>query len=356
MDRTAFTACAGLLLPLSAAWCAAADPSLATPSSVPAIASQRLPSAAALAEHAPETLAATHQADQRVREAFGRAARGAPYSARADFLAALETIARAHDAEKGTQSHATALRLGLVALRESGDFVARRADQAPLDVASIITSHRSTVLKDGATEDISAPTAAERYCSYAQEQLARAAAGEPAASMALFGLAKVTLVSSSAQQHSANKLTQAAALYRAALLANRANFCAANELAVLLADSGRLTEAKGLLLQSVSISPQATVSWRNLSVVHARLGETLLAEQAKARADVLPIAPGAGSVPAVEWLDPQSFSRVRGASEEALPSPLAAAPPTAVEKTAGKSAPQTAKKPNSNRRSPPVRR
>jgi hypothetical protein len=127
---------------------------------------------------------------------------------------------------------------------------------------------------------------------------------------------------------------EAATLYRASLRANGANFCAANELGVLLAQSGRLEEARGLLLHSVRVSPQR-VTWHNLAAVHARLGETRLAEQARAQAEAMPQPRIVPSLPVVDWVDPAAFSRISSDADHGRGTPpLAQAPPHTVQPAA----------------------
>ncbi len=234
-------------------------------------------------QRSPEMIAAARRASRRVHDGFARAARGAHYSARSEFVAALQTIAQASDIERGTRHYTRALELGLAALEESGDFLGRNAAAGEAPVAQIVLRHQTQILKDAGLQDVSAYEAAERYGAFAQEQLAAAAFGEVTGSMALFGLAKVAHVDITAEPSRAiERRMQAQYLYRAALLAERNNFCAANELAVLLGETGHLEEARQLLLQSVSVMPHA-VTWRNLASVHERLGERQLAQQARAR-------------------------------------------------------------------------
>jgi tetratricopeptide (TPR) repeat protein len=183
--------------------------------------------------------------------------------------------------------HATALRAGLAALAES--------------------------------QSATSTDATERQQRYAQEQLAAAAAREVSGSMALFGMAKLATVQA-ADEHAkaAAHLAQARTLYQAALLAEPNNFCAASELGVLLVESGKYPAARELLIRSVSLAPHA-VTWHNLAVVHARLGETQLAEQATERAKAMEASAAKVAVPSVEWVDAQTFARTSSATENTLP-------------------------------------
>ena len=115
---------------------------------------------------------------------------------------------------------------------------------------------------------------------------------------------------------------------------------------MLLAQHGQFEPARDLLIRSVTISPQAA-TWRNLAAVHERLGETQLAAQARAHADGLPKPSVSPRVPAVDWVDPQTFSGISGVSEAQLPplalaqNPSIAAPPKSVAKPSA----STSKKP-----------
>jgi hypothetical protein len=308
------------------------------------------------AQRSPETVAAVRRANLRVRGGFERAARGAHYSARSEFIAALQTIAQARDNERGTRHCSRSLEQGLLALSESKDFLGRNPVNGEAPVAQILLRHQSKLIDEAAAADMPAHLAAEKYCSFAQEQLAAAVFGEPTGSMALFGLAKVSQVSANAEPSRATeRRMHADYLYRAALLAEKNNFCAANELAVLLVETGHLEEARSLLVQSVSVVPNA-VTWRNLAAVHDRLGEVQLAQQARAQADHLPAAPAASNAPAVEWLDAAAFAKLTSASDIHTPMPpmVRSQTPVQTSPTTGAAAPlTTAKKPpNRNRWTP----
>ncbi|HEV3023432.1 MAG TPA: hypothetical protein VGX76_13245, partial [Pirellulales bacterium] len=149
------------------------------------------------------------------------------------------------------------------------------------------------------------------------ERLAVAAGGTEAASMALFGLGKTyATMAIDKSMRSAIAEPKAMVFHWAALSAHRGNFLAANELAVLEARWGQNATARALLQHSVTILPHAAV-WRNLAVVHQRLGETKLAELAMREAQVATQREAAakpgnpqGIVPStdVRWLDSKEFA------------------------------------------------
>ena len=110
-----------------------------------------------------------------------------------------------------------------------------------------------------------------------------------------------------------NSEAKAVVFYQAAMLVDPDNAIAANDLAVLLARVGRYAQARELLIRAAQQSPRAAV-WHNLAVVHARLGETELAELARKNE----LVSGGGIDPAnaqavaamqsVKWVDPQTFA------------------------------------------------
>lgn len=282
-----------------------------------------------------ETAAVVRRADMRVRHGFQLAQRGALYSARSEYVAALQLIAQANDAEQSNQYFSNALAAGLAALKESSDFVRQNPRKPLSDVAAIVGRHRTSILKDGPGMALTPRAAAQRYYTYAQEQLAIAAAGETTGAMALFGLGKVAIdPAGNRGSQSLERTAQAMVLYQASLLADPRNYRAANELGVLVADSGGLPRARELFVRSVSLSPQPA-TWRNLAVVHTRLGENQLADAARARAVALEQA-GMTNSPSVKWLDPATFSRTVPVTDSMVPTIAAPKPPADTAQTAAR--------------------
>ena len=270
--------------------------------------------------------AVLEQSEQRLRLGFQLAERGALYLARAEFVAVLELIAQAHDLERDTQFHTKSLVAGLAALEESGDFVRRRPVGKQLDMALVVGGHRTKILQEEDLESISPLAAARRYYTYAQEQLAGAAAGESRSSIALYGLGKIVTTGAEAGPSQRLEMTaQAMVWHQAALMADRSNFRAANELGVLLARNGDLLHARNLLIHSVSLSKHPS-TFRNLATVHARLGETELAERAMSESLALERAGYRRQGPAVQWVDAEAFAGSARASDSTLPPVNPAAP------------------------------
>ena len=286
-----------------------------------------------------ELSAASARADALVRRGFSMAGRGAIYSARADFTEALSMIAQTVDRQQNSNRRVRALALGLRAINEAEQFQPIGSELgADLDVASIIASHRTDVLKgeisEAGTLTMTLSEARDRYHTYASEQLTIASGNVPVASLALYGLGKVR-ASQATERPTMQKIhfPAAMALYQAAALVDGQNFRATNELGVLSAKLGRHEEARSALQQSVSVSPTRE-TWRNLAVVHQQLGEAQLAQQAQSQADRTPAmnAPGnAHPVLAnsnVRWVSPQAFART-GAANVAMqntPAPTAQRP------------------------------
>jgi tetratricopeptide (TPR) repeat protein len=250
-----------------------------------------------------------------IARAFSLAERGALYSARSEFYQALRTITKALDANRGEPSYTQALVDGLQALKEAEDFVGRSTPlPADVDVASVVATHRTPVLKGYDTSTSPAVLAMQHYYTYAQEQLAQACAGAPVASRALYGIGKVhTTLGETSSREKKNHGTKAMAFYQAALLVDANNYRASNELGVLFARFGQLHEASHLLRRSVAIHPQPE-TWHNLAVVHERLGEFHLASlaqyewQRSRQAYSLANTNRQGGA-LVEWVAPSAFAR-----------------------------------------------
>lgn len=270
------------------------------------------------------------QADGHVRAAFSLAERGALYSARAELIQALRLVTQSLDAAQSTNEHGEALAAGLRALRESEDFIPRGTQlEADSDLAALITSHRTPVLKEVAAdpqklETLTPMVAVQSYLLYAQQQLTAACDGAPAGSLSLYALGRLHMamadLSAEAPQR---KHPQAMTLYQAAVATDQNNFLAANELGVMLARYGRHEAAKQMLQLASRGKPRAE-TWHNLSAVHQQLGEQQLAalarqefEAAKARQNgTLRFAAHNGlSPPVVEWVSPEAFAeQSRGAA------------------------------------------
>jgi hypothetical protein len=140
------------------------------------------------------------------------------------------------------------------------------------------------VLKGESVENTSPLVALQRYYTYAQEQFTIAGGEQPAASLALYGLGRQqSLMNTGADARLSRSAPRAMVFHQAALSVDSANYKAANELGVLLARFGSYEEARNVLAHSVRVCSQPQ-SWQNLAIVHQRLGELELAQQAASQA------------------------------------------------------------------------
>lgn len=297
-------------------------------------------------ESTPELIALARRADAHVARGLDLAQRGASYTARAEFLAALQLSASALDQQRQTSAHSRAIAHGLQALEEAADF-------APVITAartprSIIESHH-TPHGDALDEDALPGEYMQSYLSYAQKQFAAGAGDLQPAASALYALGKLEMQSPAADIGSI-ATARAAVYFQAALEVNPQHALAANELGVLLARSGRLAEAKAALVHSVRVGPQA-VAWRNLAVVHWNLGETDLANRAIWEASQLAARAAGGPGGAqpqvaahvngqnetaalhVQWLDPAAFASTSNSATQ-TPVAMTAAAASAPQRAA----------------------
>jgi len=264
--------------------------------------------------------AAAREADALTLHGYELAGRGAHFSARAEFTAALRLLAQALDEEGQTANRQAALAAGLTAVREAQDFLAGPSHlEADLDVPAIVGGHRTPVVKQFVAHQRLTPQAAiQSYLTYAQEQLAEAIGEELAGSMAMRGLGKLHAALADRDSGTIRApRPKAMVYYQASLLVCRRNYMAANDLGVLLARGGRYEDARPMFEHSVSIQPQSA-SWRNLAVVYGKLGRPDLAQQAYRHwtAAVERETAQAGRRPPaaqmVQWVDPAGFAQTPG--------------------------------------------
>lgn len=283
--------------------------------------------------------ATARQADERNRRGAAAAAKGAWFTARVEFNDSLSQLAASLDARDGGTRRTAALAAGFTALTEAEAFTGRGASNANSGSA-ILTAHKTAPFVGPFASGTSATVLHEAYLRFATERLTESMAGCEAGSVALHGLGKVH---NAAGTTIIDGRSKARSLYEAALAVAPANFLAANDLAVLLAEEGRLEQARDLLHNALRRSPQPAM-WNNLASVNERLGRADLAQLARQEAVQLErrAAAAPGSVlPThnVAWLDPRSFAATSrtGGPETAPPSP----PPAAVAAQA-KASPTTA--------------
>jgi hypothetical protein len=282
-----------------------------------------------LGNHDRRMAAVENRATLLAQHAISMAQRGATYTARAELMDVLQFVAQSLDAQERTKRHTRSLAAALLALEEGAQFhVARGRLGVTPDVESLVAAHRTTVLKDRDLEHLTALDAIQHYYTFAQEQLAVAAGGQRAASLALYSLGKLQAVApESALGDSALHTPQGMVFFQAAMITDPYNHLAANELGVLLAKYEQWEDARRVLLHSVRVCPTAE-AWHNLAVVHDRLGEQVLARQA--RVEHQQIVQGMAQPktfvgPQVQWLSPMEFAKthqgVDGPPNIASPAP-----------------------------------
>ena len=223
------------------------------------------------------------------------------------------------------------LAAGFTALDEADDFVAHGFGvSGESQVLEIARAHQTPVVKDDPQTAWTAQAALGRYLTYAQEQLAGAVAGIAPGSAALLGLGKV--YSAPEEAHGPKDATggaKAVVFYQAALMVDRRNYLAANELGVALVRFGRLPKARTAFLHSLSITSQPVV-WRNLAAVHQSLGERDLAARARQEAVVAASRLGRGAAGLtpydVQWVDPTTFARSMPINADPIKGVLATTP------------------------------
>lgn len=256
-----------------------------------------------------------------VQAGFELGKSGAVYAARAKFVEVLRKVALAKDAAEGSSRCATALAEGLRKLDEADDFIPKGdALEAELDVAAIANSHGVRLVSEAGS---TAPSEAiAQYSQHSAACLAEAVAGEPAGSMALYGLGK-SYARLEAQGGDATAGRKSLVMYRAAVDAHAQNFLAANELGVRLAQGGRYEQASQVLRTAAAQPGAIATVHANLAAIEEKLGREQTAVAAKRHSERLAQHErAAGEVSrrhGVEWVDPNAFRQA---------SPAAAAPYT----------------------------
>ncbi len=266
------------------------------------------------------------QADRHTRRGFELAGRNAFFAARAQFILALRLLAQGLDADHRTGRYSRALAEGLDALQEADDFIPRGGRiEADLDLPVIIRSHRTAALKQEPADTLTPMLAMKAYFTYAQERFSVAVAHEVAGSMALHGLGKLhAAIARDPAIHLTAPEPKAIAFFQAALLVYPHNLMAANDLGVLLAQSGEWDGARRVLEHAVATNPQS-VSWRNLEKVYEQLGNAPMARRARqmAQAATRGTADQPGrtrSAGQVQWMAPHAFAGTH-VDTRAVPTP-----------------------------------
>jgi tetratricopeptide (TPR) repeat protein len=204
---------------------------------------------------------------------------------------------------------------GLLALEEAGDFQPRGTRlEAELDLAAVVSTHRTSILQTGDLDGWTAVSAMQYYHAYAEQQLRQAGGQEMAAADALYGLARLQpyLRTNTNDPHSRSGPI-AMSLYRSALDIQPDHYLAANELGTLFVQYGQWQEARDVFQHAVRIRPECPILWENLARIHDQLGERDLAQLALHEWQVAlrwTETPAKNSrSPQVRWVDPATFAR-----------------------------------------------
>jgi len=242
---------------------------------------------------------------------YGRtlARKGIVFSAESEFRQALTLIAQVWDYQAGTNAYSSCLRDGFTALDESKDFLPdAKSDSFSVDTSQVITAHQTNVIEPGNADSIPAVEAMQQYLKFSTRKITKACGQSRLASDVLYSLGKMHLTSSShSEGDSQHDQYRSMVLFRAAFAADNKNSRAANELAVQLAKSGELQIAKQLLVGSLRVNPTPIV-WKNLSHIHAKLGETDLAARANFEYAAMQNSGQTRMANNVNWIPPQNFN------------------------------------------------
>ena len=233
--------------------------------------------------------------------------RGAAYAARQEFYSSLRILAQSHDKQVGGTAYTQALRKGIIAIKEAQDFIVTDTEaQIGLSVPNVIETHSTKIISAESAQGMTAIEAAQRYFAFASHQLSRCGGQNVVAAEALYCLGKLHSVQAkSGSDHSKLDLAKSMIYHRAAISADGSNFRSLNELGVLYANSGRFSESKHMLKSSLRIK-QLPQAWRNLSVIHQRMGEHQLAQLANREFEV-----GSTQAPSsvIRWTPVEEFNK-----------------------------------------------
>ncbi|MFK7767603.1 MAG: tetratricopeptide repeat protein [Mariniblastus sp.] len=272
---------------------------------------------------------AAQQAVHHIEYGKSLSRRGASFAAKQEFYSALRVIARANDANIGGTNFSEALGRAILIMKEAEDFVVKNpASEVSLDVTRVIDSHRSDVVTLEQAATLTPAEAMQKYYTVAEEQLDFAGGRNVVASEAFFCLGKLQTALMRTQTVPGQlDAAQSIVFHQVALNSNSNHHRSANELGVLLAQTGQLKRATKLFKQSLKAQP-TTQAWQNLAKTHTRLGEQNLAQLAQSEAFVASQVQVANSSAGIQWMPTTQFNasapleyQDRVASKTALPLP-----------------------------------
>ena len=130
---------------------------------------------------------------KKIRAADQLAERGATFLAHQRLVEVLRMVSQAKDELSGKKIYSEALARGLRALREAEDFAPEGANlEAELDLSLLAAAHQTPLAQQIDLQEALPGQVRDRYLRYAQLKLAMSVAGDPAGSMALYAMGKVT--------------------------------------------------------------------------------------------------------------------------------------------------------------------
>ena len=257
----------------------------------------------------PESVA--HKAVHNIEYGKSLSRRGAAFAARQEFYSSLRILAQAHDTQAGGTAYTRALRDAIIALKEAEDFIVSDTEtQIGMNVGAVVEGHSTKLIPVAEAANTTAIGAMQRYFAFASTQLRVASGQNPVAAEALYCLGKLHTVQAKFGAN-ASKLDIAKSIvfHQAAIASDQTNFRSANELGVLMANSGRFQESQDMLKRSLQIK-QLPQAWQNLAVVHQRAGQPQLAQLAQRE---FLIATRQNSTDAsqntIRWVNPEKFNQ-----------------------------------------------
>ena len=236
------------------------------------------------------------------------ARRGATFGAQKEFQNALRLVAQAIDYQNNTRGLTGRLSSAFLALREADDFYyAQSEHEGIVDVATIAKHHDSKILNEQTAIRMTPVDAMQAYYNYVQEQFIACTGKSVVAGEALYCLGKLYVVKGKSVVDG-SQLDNAKAIvhHRSAIGCDNRNYKSANELAVLLAKSGRMEQAKNLLVHSLKIK-QIPRAWENLAFIHQQMGQAKLSNLAFAEFQRTLNEPPTTNQ--IQWIAPDQFAR-----------------------------------------------
>lgn len=240
-----------------------------------------------------------------LERAEGEQRRGMVAAAKRSADEVLHKIAQANDLLAPELQAAVYLEQAQAALREAEDFLGRFGSVDGQDIARMVDSHQTPVLKSCDVSEMTGPQAADLYLDHARRLFAYVANRNPIATAALRTLADLRRRSATAQ---AADDAAAISLLRAAFQASPEDAIIANELGYELLQQGLLDEARWTLAKSYQLQPSRAAGM-NLVEAFRQSGDLPAARELLAQVQALPQVP-VPAAPPIMVLDPQEFASI----------------------------------------------